>query len=96
MINGIQELVNRVFGVSSKYVVIRTFPMLHSGWECDGEVALIRVYGETYAVGTNHGAPYILSKSELLDKITEYTRVINDTICAIQEMDELPLVKEMK
>lgn len=83
----LEEFLEKSFP-SSNYEVVKTFNMLHAGWECDYEVYLVKVDGNTYAVGSNHGSPFFLSKRELVEKAKEYIEVLEHTTDAISIISE--------
>lgn len=86
MIYGLKEFIKKQFN-TDHHEVVYTFPMLHAGWECDEEVALIQVEGKKYAIGTNHGSPCLLSRNALLEKAREYSYVAEITIAATIEIE---------
>lgn len=83
----LEEFLEKSFPASN-YEVVKVFNMLHTGWECDYEVCLVKVDGDTYAVGSNHGSPCFLSKKELAEKAKEYTEVLGHTVEAISVISE--------
>lgn len=82
----LKEFVERTFNTSD-FLIIREFGMLHTGWAMDNEIKLIKVYGKHYVIGTNHGSPVILSKEILLEKASEYTDLLTETISASRLVD---------
>ena len=57
--------------------IVMTFPVLYSGWECDGEATIIQTKkGEHKLIMTSHGQPYEAKPQELMDKINEYRKAI--------------------
>jgi len=79
--HGLKEFVKKEFGID-QYETISQFTVFHPGWECDEVAVLVRVNGETYAIGTNHGSPLLLTKNDLLAMASSYTEVLQDTLDA--------------
>lgn len=86
MIYGLKEFVKKQFN-TDRYELRGEFPMLHAGWECDETVAMIQVEDVIYAVGSSHGSPLLLSKSDLLGKAREYSDVLAKTLAAAEYLD---------
>lgn len=63
--------------------IICKFPILHSGWEMDGEGFVVEKENKRNIILTNHSNPYISSIDELDKKISEYKEVIQATDRAI-------------
>ena len=66
------------------YKIIFTFPVLHSGWECDqiGHIALNKK-GSKVLLMSNHGGFYEAEINELNEKIEEYEYTIDKSKEAI-------------
>lgn len=74
----IESKIEETFGT-----IVCKFPILHCGWECDGEGFIVEKKEKRYAVLTNHSNPYICSVEELHKKIVEYKEAIQTTNRAI-------------
>jgi len=85
MIRNLREFVKKTWG-HENYDLVETFTMLHAGWEMDEEVAMIKLDSYIFAIGTNHGAPCILTKTDLLIKASEYAKALEDTLRAMAKI----------
>ena len=72
-------------GVS--YKKLFQFKIAHIGWESDNKGWIVENQGQRFIVLTNHGAPYIAEKLELINKINEYEYLISNTHRALYLLD---------
>ena len=63
--------------------IVYKFPVLHHGWEGDGYGYITEQNNERKVILSNHNNLYESSAKELLNKISEYTKVEFDTKKAI-------------
>ena len=70
----------------SDYEILRTFPILHRGWEMDATGYVVRDGEINRLVLTNHGAAYFASKREINEKKKEYKDALAQTEQAIAEL----------
>ena len=78
-----------------RYHILKKFPIMYSGWECDadGWIAENCNNGERVIIMTNHGRKYIADVSELHAHIAEYREAINDTNAALAMLSSVKDVK---
>lgn len=78
-----------------RYHILKKFPIMYSGWECDadGWIAENCNNGERVIIMTNHGQKYIADVSELHAHIAEYREAINDTNAALAMLSSVKDVK---
>jgi hypothetical protein len=50
---------------AEEYPILKTFPVLYEGWECDSVGMVVEKDGKQVAVLTNHGIPYFPTKQKL-------------------------------
>jgi 3-dehydroquinate dehydratase len=78
MKTSIEQRIEEQFGV-----IIYKFPVLHHNWEGDGYGYITEQNNERKIILSNHNNLYESSSTELLNKISEYTKVEFDTKKAI-------------
>ena len=60
--------------------IVFHFDIAHSGWECDSEGWVVEyLNGTRRLILTNHGSPYFAEKTELLDLLDEYEKLVQRT-----------------
>jgi hypothetical protein len=69
------------------YVVVQSFPVLHSGWECD-EIGYLVISDKNKhrIIMTNHGRYYVASTKEVEAKVEEYRNAISLSVEALQHV----------
>jgi hypothetical protein len=61
-------------------ILVSTFQVYYSGWECDHIWYLCRNSGgKKVVVATNHGVPYIAQRQVVKQKCEEYRKALQET-----------------
>jgi hypothetical protein len=63
----------------SKVEILKSFPVLWSGWECDSLAWVVSIDGKRQLVTTNHGRHCFESLDFLDKKLVEYAAAASDT-----------------
>lgn len=70
------------------YTAIMKFPVLHCGWESDGEGALVNTNEGRKLVLSNHGRNYFAKAKELEGILNGYLDVVDQTELALKLLSE--------
>ena len=66
--------------------VLKEFPVLYRGWDCDGTGYIVRDGNRERVVLTSHGSPYFAKIKELEEKISEYKNALQETEVALKKI----------